>query len=116
MKQERIANGDAHAYAAKRKPFKGSNLYSEVRTSGAGTEIYVVYSYGYHFPCFIAETTENGITAWYENESGYSRTTGKHKNQARPRNVQLTSMEHEAMMKIACNGLVGHIMSGARHA
>jgi hypothetical protein len=107
--KERINNRDAHAYAAKRKPFKGSNLYSEIRTSGAKTELYVVYSYGEHFPMFIAETVD-GVTAWYENISGYSRTTGKHKNQARPRNVQLTSMEHEAMLKIACNGLVGHIM------
>jgi hypothetical protein len=116
MKQERISNCDAHYYAAKRKLFKGSNLYSEVRTSGAGTELYVVYSYGEHFPMFIAETTEVGQTAWYENESGYSVTTSKHKTQARPRNVQLTHMEHDAMRQIALKGLVGHIMSGAQYA
>jgi hypothetical protein len=114
MKQERISNRDAHAYAAKRKLFKGSNIFSEIRTSGAGTALYVVYSYGEHFPMFIAETTEVGQTAWYENESGYSRTTAKHKTQARPRNVQLTHMEHEAMRKIAEHGLVGHIMSEVR--
>jgi hypothetical protein len=113
MKQERISNRDAHAYALRRKLFKGSHLYSEVHTSGAGTELYVVFSYGEHFPMFIAETTD-GQTAWYENESGYSQTTAKHKTQARPRNVQLTHMEHDAMLKIALEGLVGHIMSGVR--
>jgi len=110
MKPQRINNRDAHAYAAKRIPFKGSNMFSEIRTSGAGTELYVVYSYGYHFPTFVAETTEDGTTAWYENESRHSQTTGRHKSQARPRNARLTPMTHEAMMKIACNGLVGHIM------
>lgn len=116
MKPTRINNRDAHNYAAKRIPFNGSNMFSEIRTSGAGTELYVVYSYGYHFPMFVAETTEDGTTAWYETTDSYSRTTGVHKSRARPRNAQLTPMTHEAMMKIACNGLVGHIMSGARHA
>ena len=109
LKQERISNRDAHAYALRRKLFKGSHLYSEVHTSGAGTELYVVFSYGEHFPMFIAETVD-GQTAWYENVSGYSRTTAKHKTQARPRNVQITHMEHEAMHQIAEHGLVGHVM------
>ena len=109
MKQERISNRDAHAYAAKRKLFKGSNIFSEIRTSGAGTALYVVYSYGEWFPMFIAETAD-GQTAWYETTGSYSITTAKHKTQARPRNVQLTPMEHEAMRKIAEHGLVGHVM------
>jgi hypothetical protein len=115
MKQERISNRDAHAYALRRKLFKGSNLYSEVRTSGAGTELYVIFSYGEHFPMFIAETADKQ-TAWYETTGSYSVTTAKHKTQARPRNVQLTHMEHDAMRQIALKGLVGHIMSGAHHA
>ena len=109
----RLSNCDAHTYVVKRKLFKGSNLYSEVRTSGAGTELYVVYSYGEWFPMFIAETVD-GVTAWYETTGSYSRTTAKHKTQARPRNVQLTHMEHTAMRKITYYGLVGHIMSGVR--
>lgn len=41
--------------------------------------LYVVYSYGEHWPLFA---WDNG--AWYENEDKYSPTTSKHRTQAHP--------------------------------
>lgn len=43
--------------------------------------LYVVYSYGEHWPLFIwSERTE----IWYENEDKYGPTTSKHRTQTHP--------------------------------
>lgn len=89
----KIANKNAREYISDREIFKGSNLFSEERTinetdalrktireiHGEPLKIYVVFSYGYHFPMFACVRGE-----WYENSDKYSRTTSKQKNQARP--------------------------------
>ncbi len=63
MKQ--IANADARPYVARREPFKGNNLWGECRmTQGVlsthdyvdwedSSELYVVCSYGVHYPMWI---------------------------------------------------------------
>lgn len=50
--------------------------------------LYVVYSYGDHFPMFVCDTRTTPHI-WWENEDGYSRTTPKHKTQCRPLGVTL---------------------------
>lgn len=54
--------------------FRGSNLFSEQRGN-----IYVVFSYGYHFPLFIWKDDQ-----WYGNSDGYSVSTSRHRSQAQP--------------------------------
>lgn len=65
-------NGDVYD----RKPFKDTNKFA--RREG---ELYVVYSFGQHWPMFI----HDGRTGqWFENEDRYSRTTSKHRTQCYP--------------------------------
>jgi hypothetical protein len=82
MKQ--VANSKCRSLVAARLPFKGSNLWGEwIRLYGengiTNAQQYVVVSYGYHFPLYIYAND-----MWFENEDGYSRTTARHKSQARP--------------------------------
>ena len=70
----RIPNKQASTFAAERKPFIGSNL-TGIEKNG----MYIVYSYGEHFPAFIYAEG-----AWFENEDDYSASTKRHMSQARP--------------------------------
>jgi len=69
-----VANSKARDLVQNQTPFKGSNTFAEV-ISG----IYVVFSYGYHFPLFACV---NG--KWYENGDKYSPSTSKQKSQLHP--------------------------------
>ena len=72
---KKIANRDARHYVAGCKEFKGNNLFGEMRG-----QLYVVYSYGYHWPLFVC----SACGVWYENASKYSVSTSKHKSQSNP--------------------------------
>ena len=65
-------------------PFKGSNLFAGTQDNG----IYVVWSYGFHFPLF-AKVGEQ----WYENGERYSNTTSKQRGQSHP---------HTDTIKVSC--------------
>jgi hypothetical protein len=56
------------------------NLFSRWETASDGSRMYVVYSYGPHWPLFV---WHDGV--WYENKDRYSVTTSKHRSQAHPR-------------------------------
>jgi len=73
----RVSNKNCRRFVEKCKPFKGSNLFGEYSREG----VYVVYSYGYHFPIYAFL---NG--SWYGNSQKYSVSTSKHQSQARPFN------------------------------
>ena len=80
---EQVANKNCRSLVEDRKEFNGSNLYA--RKIG---KLYVVYSYGEHYPMFLFRKGW-----WYENKDGFSRSTGKHHSQARPhysRNISRT--------------------------
>lgn len=70
-----ITNRDSRRFAEQCLPFKANNIFGEYNREG----VYVVYSYGYHYPMFAYL---NGT--WYENSDKYSVTTSKHHGQARP--------------------------------
>ena len=83
---ERVANQDCRSYVERKEEFEGSNLYA--RKIG---KIYVVYSYGEHYPMFLFRKGW-----WYENSDGYSPSTGKHHSNARPyysRNIKELTTE-----------------------
>lgn len=71
----KISNKNARRYVEQRWIFRGSNCFSEQRGS-----IYVVFSYGRHWPMFIYRDGQ-----WYENGSEYSVTTSIQHSQLRPR-------------------------------
>jgi len=70
----KVANKNCREYVERREEFNGSNLYG-VWERG----VYVVYSYGRHFPLLVCK----GNT-WYFNESKYSQSTSRHLSQSRP--------------------------------
>ena len=76
---ERIANKDCRSAVENRKEFNGSNLFA--RWHG---KVYVVYSYGEHYPMFLWIAPDRADGGWYENSDKYSRSTSKHHSQARP--------------------------------
>jgi hypothetical protein len=72
----RVANRDARNWVRDLKPFKGSNTFGEYFTN-----VYVVYSYGEHFPLFVFDKINR---VWYYNEDKYSVSTSKHFTQLNP--------------------------------
>ena len=80
---DRVANKDCRNLVEKRQEFDGSNLYA--RKIG---KLYVVYSYGEHYPMFLFRKGW-----WYENIDGSSVSTSRQRSQARPnysRNISRT--------------------------
>jgi hypothetical protein len=67
--------------------------------------IYTVYSYGMHFPMYIAETGADNVTRWYANVDKYSHTTTRHQSHANP-HVPCVPMTTEQMKAIARGGLI----------
>lgn len=70
----KVSNSKAREFVQSQTPFKGSNTFAEV-ISG----IYVVFSYGYHFPMFACVNGQ-----WYENGDKFSQSTSKQKSQLHP--------------------------------
>ena len=68
---------------------KGATLWSEQRG-----DVYVVFSYGYHWPLYI-----NWKGVWFMNKDKYGPTTSKHSSQANPL-VQCVPMEQALMVML----------------
>ena len=75
----KVSNTNCREFVINKKPFKANNLFAEYRNIEPIDDVYVVYSYGYHFPMFV-----NVKGTWYENCDRYSVSTSKQKNQAHP--------------------------------
>jgi hypothetical protein len=84
----KIANRDARRYVQRRQPFEGSNLYGRTfvanpSSTTEGDSGYVVFSYGRHWPLFVAVSL-GGRTVWFENKDRYGTTTSRHRSQCHP--------------------------------
>jgi hypothetical protein len=94
----KIANRNARSYVQRLHPFQGNNLYGSYfctnpSSGDMGDSGYVVYSYGDHWPLFIAMTlVPHGPTVWFENEDRYGTTTSKHRSQTHPYPPQGTTL------------------------
>ena len=73
----KVAGWEARPYVQARTPFTNHNkqLFGRYETP----LLYVVYSYGEHWPLFAWDGFD-----WYENEEKYSLTTSKHRSQTHP--------------------------------
>ena len=73
----RINGRQCRPFVQDRKAFTNSNgqLYAVRHTP----LLYVVYSYGEHWPLFVWDGFD-----WYENEDSYSPTTSRHRSNANP--------------------------------
>ncbi len=76
MTIKKVSNRSCRSCVEDRVEFEGSNLFGRVLQN----KVYVVYSYGEHFPLFVYTDAQ-----WYENSDGYSPSTARHKSYARPR-------------------------------
>jgi hypothetical protein len=79
-----VSNSKCRSLVQACVPFKGSNLFSDRLDNG----IYVVWSFGFHFPLFAKVGDQ-----WYENTDRFSNTTGKQRGQAHP---------HTETIKVSC--------------
>lgn len=104
-------------------PFDSSNLYARYHRPRPNapeerdrvlTHRYVVYSYGEHWPLFVAEWLDDGPVTWYENIDKYSATTSRHKSQAHP-HVNTMPMDAGAMRIIATFGTAGLVVYSGKH-
>lgn len=93
----KIANTNARVLVKSRMPFTGSNLYGRWTTSN----LYVVYSYGEHFPLWIYDQS---LDHWLENTSKYSQTTSTHKSRTNPYPVGTITLPNDDMKSVILHG------------
>lgn len=99
----RLANYNCRKAVEARQAFKANNIYAERQHADPtrGTpDIYVVYSYGEHFPMYVAVVREFGMVHWYCNEDKYSRSTTRHQSQARPMYVHMEDYDTRALKRL----------------
>lgn len=133
LKRPRISNSEIRNFVQNKRPFtnnkdsvygdwKDAVDYSEVDVSYRGspppqktyetviTQIYVVYSYGTHFPMYIYLPHQD---QWFGNSDKYSRTTSSHQSQANPlppADRPIVWMGSKLMIRLAdCGNLVSAI-------
>lgn len=94
-KGPRVAGWKARPYVQAKQPFRNHNnqLFARWETP----LLYVVYSYGDHWPLFAWDGFE-----WYENEDKVSPTTSKHRSQTHPLPTRET-------VKLSCSALKARI-------
>lgn len=103
----RIANRDMGEYVRHMIEFKNNNnsVYATTVTSSQGLgPIYVVYSYGTHFPMYAWEKGK-----WYGNKDKYSRTTSCHQSLCNPSSGSIFWMSTERMIDIISRGYNGMV-------
>lgn len=86
-----VPNTDLHTHVETCSPVRNNNgtVFSD-----AFARLYVVYSYGTHWPLYIYDV-DTGV--WFENTSSASRTTSRHRSHARPRGVKTVQLPVEEM-------------------
>jgi hypothetical protein len=109
----KTSNRDARQYVQRKVEFTGSNTFAE--TQGGDTMRYVVYSYGYHFPMYIAEwqVGDRDNATWYENADKYSSSTSKQQSQMRPTSDTIKLCTDD-MKSVAMGGVVRLIEKKAK--
>lgn len=93
------SNKEADKYTTEREPFKGSNTWGSWVTEN----LYVVFSYGHHFPIY-AWDEELGM--WFGNKDKYSRSTTRHQSQLRPNTSFIQYLPTEQIKELVSAGSV----------
>ena len=107
----KVANKNASQYVDELKIFEGSNTFAENKVQYED-KLYVVFSYGYHFPMYIYDY-QAGI--WVGNEDRFSMSTSKHQSQCRPSEpIECWLNTHEMEDYINCGSLMRYMERKAR--
>lgn len=111
MATQRTSNKDARKLVDGLTEFKGSNTFAEIDAphDRRPTWLYKVYSYGYHFPMYIAEWTSDTDIKWYENVDRESQSTTRQMALLRPRS-DTTKLDTGDMRILARYGIVGIVV------
>lgn len=120
MSKNLVANKDAWSEVVKKEAFVGSNMWGEWITRGGHwandevvgevSELYVVYSYGTHFPMYIYDKQ---MGQWLGNKDKYSQSTTRHQSQTRPSNVEVWLDTDDMKLAVRNGGLAGMVMAKA---
>jgi len=117
----KISNNKAIEYIKKLEVFQGNNTYAEWLSHGSGDDsghheskkIYVIYSYGHHFPIYIYDAKEQ---KWIGNKDKYSPSTTRHQSLLRPSDEDIIWLSSDEMQKVRFNyGLVGYLINQAQN-
>jgi hypothetical protein len=92
----RLANAETRGPISRREMFKTNSGAVYPRREGKDGVLYVVYSYGDHFPMWVYD---GHINQWFGNQDRASRTTSKQQSQTRP-DVEMTMCDTTKMHKI----------------
>lgn len=110
----RVSNKNARDCVENRVEFQGSNLYGRIERPKNQSDscLYVVYSYGPHYPMFIAEWEHNkpDTVKWYENAEKSSRSIESQRSQCRPLDCEIKLMSNEDMERLRKFGIVGVVL------
>ena len=91
-----LANAETCGPISRREMFKTNSGAVYPRREGKDGVLYVVYSYGDHFPMWLYDSQ---INQWFGNEDRYSRTTSKQQSQTRP-DVEMTMWSTDTLRRI----------------
>ena len=108
-----IPNYQARAYVQRKEAFDGAHIFARWQTKDLDNKrgrskrtLYVVYSYGHHFPMFVYDADAN---VWVENSNWYSNTTSRHRSQLHPMCDTIKRSIDDVMM-VASNGICSLLM------
>ena len=95
---KRVNNSDMWRYTTDRQEFKNHNetAWGEWRDN-----LYIVYSYGQHFPMYVYDEQAD---RWYGNRDKFSRTTTRHQTNSQPEGVPIEWTDTKHLMAIILLG------------
>ena len=103
-----IPNNKARAFVQRKEAFDGAHIFARWQTKDSDNRrgrskqtLYVVYSYGHHFPMFVYDADAN---VWVENSDRYSVTTSKQRTQLHPLCDTIKRTLDDVLM-VATNGI-----------
>ena len=100
-----ITNKQMCEYTTYQIPFKtstGTVFANEPTNSYEGQDLYVVYSYGEHFPIYVYDSS---CEMWFGNYDRHSTTTSRHQTMARPDSDEIHMLSTEELNQVIyCGG------------
>ena len=97
---ETINNNQMSEFTTHHKQFT-NNTGSVYTTDQVHPDLYIVYSYGEHFPMYVYD---DSVGMWFDNEDRYSPTTAKHQTLARPDTDDMTALPTTALLDLIAVG------------
>lgn len=77
-----------------KETFRIGDIFARVERQN---RLYVVYSYGLHYPLFAYDYKTD---VWYENKTKSSRATSRHRNYGKPDNIPMVESTTDDIQRI----------------